>query len=171
MTILIRKFSAFEIYKLASLKFSLIFQWNFLNVFTKTELNKMNRIKWNCLFSFIGENKCLFYFNVCMQFGKEKKSLFCRGFSCDPVNETVICRTLPPFDKRDRQTSICPFRNWTPGGRALEIATARNKRDNSSCFSIINEITRSFCIQSVWSNVCSLIYSNSGLSLASQNCS
>lgn len=129
-------------------------------------------IKWNCLFSFIGENKCLFYFVLfCMQFGKERKSLFCRGFSCDPVNETVICRTLPPFDKRDRQTSICPFRNWTPGGRALEIATARNKRDNSSCFSIINEITRSFCIQSVWSNVCSLIYSNSGLSLASQNCS
>lgn len=129
-------------------------------------------IKWNCLFSFIGENKCLFYFVLfCMQFGKERKSLFCRGFSCDPVNETVICRTLPPFDKRDRQTSICPFRNWTPGGRALEIATARNKRDNSSCFSIINEITRSFCIQFVWSNVCSLIYSNSGLSLASQNCS
>lgn len=129
-------------------------------------------IKWNCLFSFIGKNKCLFYFVLfCMQFGKERKSLFCRGFSCDPVNETVICRTLPPFDKRDRQTSICPFRNWTPGGRALEIATARNKRDNSSCFSIINEITRSFCIQSVWSNVCSLIYSNSGLYLASQNCS
>lgn len=126
------------------------FRWFFNEIFWAHFLkHNYSFIKWNCLFSFIGENKCLFYFIVCMQFGKERKSLFCRGFSCDPVNETVICRTLPPFDKRDRQTSICPFRNWTPGGRALEIATTRNKRDNSSCFSIINEITRSFCIQSV----------------------